>query len=121
MKFLLDQGTPRSAASLLRNAGFDTIHTAEIGMATSADEDILRKAAEEDRTVVALDADFHSLLALSQSARPSVNRIRIEGLQAEELSELLLKVSQLCQTDLEAGAMISVQENRIRVRRLPIK
>jgi len=29
MKLLLDQGTPRSAAVILRRAGFDAVHTGE--------------------------------------------------------------------------------------------
>jgi len=46
MKVLLDQGKPRSAAALLRNAGHDVIHTAEIGMAEAEDEEILRKSGD---------------------------------------------------------------------------
>jgi predicted nuclease of predicted toxin-antitoxin system len=120
MKLLLDQGTPRSTAALLRQAGIEAVHTAEIGMAAADDEVILRRASAEKRVVVTLDSDFHMLLALSQAREPSVIRIRTEGLHAETLSELLQNVLQQCATDLEAGVMISVQENRIRSRRLPI-
>ncbi len=48
MKLLLDQGLPRSAASLLRDAGIDTIHTGEIGFATAEDTAILERANEEN-------------------------------------------------------------------------
>ena len=41
MKLLLDQGLPRSAAGLLRNAGFDAVHTGEIGLARAEDAVIL--------------------------------------------------------------------------------
>jgi predicted nuclease of predicted toxin-antitoxin system len=37
MKLLLDQSLPRSAAALLRQAGIDAVHTAEIGLATAED------------------------------------------------------------------------------------
>jgi predicted nuclease of predicted toxin-antitoxin system len=120
MKLLLDQGTPRSAAALLRQAGFDTVHTGEIGMAKAADEEMLHRAAVEERVVITLDADFHAHLALSQARKPSVIRIRVEGLRAEEFTELLQGVIQQCADDLESGAMISVQEFQVRVRRLPI-
>lgn len=39
IKLLLDQGTPRTLATLLRQAGIATIHTGEIGMATATDEE----------------------------------------------------------------------------------
>jgi predicted nuclease of predicted toxin-antitoxin system len=112
---------PRSAAALLRNAGFDTTHTGEIGLAEAKDEEILARALEEDRIVVTLDADFHAHLALSHARGPSVIRIRIEGLRAEPLAELLQDVLQQSEEELKSGAMISVQENRIRIRRLPVE
>jgi predicted nuclease of predicted toxin-antitoxin system len=120
MKLLLDQGTPRSTAALLRKAGIETVHTAEIGMAKTDDEEILRRASVDDHTVVTLDADFHALLALSHARKPSVIRIRIEGLHAEELCDLIQSIIEQCDEDLNTGAMISAQEHRIRVRHLPI-
>jgi len=120
MKLLLDQGTPRSAATILRRAGFDAIHTGETGLAEAEDSEIIRRAADEDRVVVTLDADFHTHLALTQALKPSVIRIRIEGLRAEEFSGLLQNVLDQCADDLKAGAMISVTRFQIRVRRLPV-
>jgi predicted nuclease of predicted toxin-antitoxin system len=120
MKLLLDQGTPRSAAILLRQAGFDTVHTGEIGMAESEDEEILKRAAIENRIVVTLDADFHASLALSQARNPSVIRIRIEGLRAEPFAELIQRVIRQCADDLIAGAIVSVNDFQIRLRHLPI-
>ncbi len=120
MKLLLDQGTPRSAAAVLRKAGFDAVHTGEIGLAEADDSEIIRRAFEEDRIIVTLDADFHALLALAQVLKPSVIRIRIEGLRAAEFVELLRKVLSQCEGDLNAGAMISVNDFKIRIRRLPV-
>ena len=120
MKLLLDQGTPRSAATILRQAGFDTVHTGEIGLAAAEDSEIIRRAVVEDRVVVTLDADFHMHLALTQAHQPSVIRRRIEGLRAMEFSALLQNVLRQCAEDLTAGAMISVNDFQIRIRRLPV-
>ena|ERR1019366_1800183 len=120
MKLLLDQGTPRSAATILCRAGFDAVHTGEIGLAEAEDSEIIRRASDENRIVITLDADFHAQLALTQSQKPSVIRIRIEGLRAEEFSGLLQNVLNQCADDLKAGAMISVNDFQIRVRRLPV-
>ncbi len=63
MKLLLDQGLPRSAASLLQNVGVDAIHTGDIDYTTAEDAAIIEWARQEGRIVVTLDADFHALLA----------------------------------------------------------
>ena len=120
MKLLLDQGTPRSAAARLRQAGLDTVHTGESGLAEAEDVEIIQRAAKEARIIVTLDADFHTLLALTQASQPSVIRIRIEGLRAEAFCGLLQKVLGQCAEELAAGAMVSVNDFQIRVRRLPI-
>lgn len=121
MKLLLDQGLPRGAARLLREAGIDATHTGECGLATAADREILEYARSEGRIVVTLDADFHAILALSAAADPSTIRIRIQGLSAEPLAELVRSVLERSRRDLAAGAVVSVTERQIRVRRLPIR
>jgi predicted nuclease of predicted toxin-antitoxin system len=120
MKLLLDQGLPRSAAALLCEAGIDAIHVADIGFSAADDTDILQRAQEDKRVVVTLDADFHALLALTEATSPSVIRIRIERLRAQALTNLLLTVVGQCEEDLEQGAVVTVEPNRIRVRRLPL-
>ena len=120
MKLLLDQGLPLSAAALLCDAGFDTMHVSEIGMSEAEDSAIIQRARDEGRVVVTLDADFHTLLALTESASPSIIRIRIERLRAQALTDLLRTIIAKCQADLEQGSAITVEPNRIRVRRLPL-
>jgi predicted nuclease of predicted toxin-antitoxin system len=120
LKLLLDQGLPRSAAQLLREAGYDAVHTGEIGLFKASDRTILEFARIETRCIVTLDADFHALLVFQGTKSPSVIRIRIEGLKAEETAELLKSIVKQCTEDLQHGAMISVQPHRIGIRRLPL-
>lgn len=120
MKLLLDQGLPRSAAKLLNAAGIEAVHVGEIGYATASDFAILEKAREDGCIVVTLDADFHSLMALSGAVLPSIIRIRIEGLQGKALVNLLQYVLRQCVDDLDGGALVTVQTGRIRTRRLPL-
>jgi predicted nuclease of predicted toxin-antitoxin system len=120
MKLLLDQGLPRSAADVLRARGIDAVHVAELGLSTAPDATILERGRETERAVVTLDADFHQLLALSRATWPSVIRLRIEGLRAAALAAVLESVLRQCSEDLEAGAAITVQIRRLRVRRLPL-
>ena len=120
MKLLLDQGLPLRTASLLREAGWDAVHTGEIAMSSSDDELILHQAAKENRTVVTLDADFHQILARQAASKPSVVRIRVEGLSYLALTELLLRELPLRAIAMNTGAAISISERGVRIRMLPL-
>jgi predicted nuclease of predicted toxin-antitoxin system len=120
MRLLLDQGLPRSTVVHLENAGIEAAHVGDKGLATASDARILKAALEQGWVMVTLDADFHALLALSGAAGPSVIRIRIEGLRAEELARVLCNTLKVCEGDLTKGAMVSVTESGARVRQLPL-
>ena len=96
------------------------IHVADIGMSRSGDDEILRRAKAEARVCVTLDADFHALLATGGDRGPSVIRIRKEGLDGTALAALLQGIWGGIEDALEEGAMITVTEHSVRVRRLPV-
>jgi predicted nuclease of predicted toxin-antitoxin system len=120
MRWLLDQGLPRSSAALLNEASQDAIHVGDVGMAGATDPSILLHALHEDRVVVTLDADFHSLLALNGSSRPSVIRIREEGLKGEALAKVILCIARQFEKELEGGCVMSYQGGKIRYSKLPL-
>ena len=120
MNLLLDQGLPRLAVPELRRFGFDVVHAGDVGMAAATDDELLLFARREGRVIVTLDADFHALLALSNAATPSVIRLRIEGLRARPLAALLRTALIVCDADVRAGAMVSVDTASARVRGLPL-
>jgi predicted nuclease of predicted toxin-antitoxin system len=122
VKLLLDQGLPRGAREILQRLGFDAAHTGDVGLARASDESILDWAESEERVVVTLDADFHRILALRSVPRPSVLRIRAQGLRAEEVAELVATSITSCSGDLDAGAAVTVDNTGAapRVRRLPL-
>jgi predicted nuclease of predicted toxin-antitoxin system len=117
---LLDQGLPRSTIIHLRDAGLKADHVGEVGLAAAADTTILARARDHAQIVVTLDADFHAQLALSGAAGPSVIRIRVEGLKAKQLADLLVRVLEQFREDLESGAMVTVTESGVRIRHLPL-
>lgn len=120
MRLLLDQGLPRTAADLLRAQGLDAIHVGEIGMAAASDPEIIRTAQNDDRVVVTLDADFHALLASTGAHRPSVIRIREEGLKAPEVCQMIMRIHDRFAAPLVAGCVLSATSSKARVRMLPI-
>ena len=120
MKLLLDQGLPRSAVPLLKQYGIDAVHVGDVGLSTADDRVILEFAQVNGFVIVTLDADFHTILALTGASLPSTIRIRIEGLRASALADLLLSIKNAWETDLDTGVVLTMQPGRMRVRRLPI-
>lgn len=120
MKLLLDQGLPRSTVLELHKLNIDSIHVGEIGMATSTDSDIIKKALDDGLIVVTLDSDFHTILAANGSIKPSVIRIRIEGLKSKDLSKIIQNILLSASEEINNGAAISVNENGIRIHNLPL-
>jgi predicted nuclease of predicted toxin-antitoxin system len=120
MRLVLDQGVPRDAASLLRELGYDCTHVGEVGMSRAADQEILAWAVGEKATVVTLDADFHTILAVSGATAPSVIRLRRQGLNAPAVVEIIRNVAAKFQAELEHGSMVTVKANKITSHKLPI-
>lgn len=120
MRWLLDQGLPRGTTRLLDAAAHDAIHVGDIGMAAASDSEILNFGELHNRIVVTLDADFHALLAASRASKPSVVRIRKEGCKAPGLFQLILRVASHFQKELEKGCVMTVLNDKIRLRRLPL-
>ena len=89
-------------------------------MSEAVDEEILVWAMKHDATLVTLDADFHSILAVSGASGPSVIRIRIQGIVARAMVELLLRVLEDYSSELKGGALVTVKRRKTTCHRLPI-
>jgi predicted nuclease of predicted toxin-antitoxin system len=74
-RILLDQGMPRGAAILLRNAGWQVVHTGDIGLSRATDRQIVEYARENGFVVVTLDADFHAIIAVENGRRKCFHSI----------------------------------------------
>ncbi len=120
ISILLDQGLPRSTASLLRDEGWDVLHTGDIGLSRSTDGQILEYARREERVIITLDSDFHAILAVSNASTPSVIRIRLEGLRGPDLALLIKRIWPKIEPQVQKGAMVTVTESGIRIRNIPL-
>ena len=120
MRLVLDQGVPRDAAARLRGLGHECIHVGEIGMGKSADDEILAWSLGKNAIVVTLDADFHTMLAVSRANGPSVIRLRMQGLGAWQVVELVQSVFAGFGDDLKRGSLVTVKAHKVTCHRLPI-
>ena len=121
MKFLLDMGLAQSTATFLRSEGYDSVHLREEGLQRLPDEEIIQKARQEGRIILTHDLDFGRLMALSQQHLPSVITFRLDNMRAAHVNHYLKETLSQFESELEAGALLSINEQAIRVRTLPIE
>lgn len=69
---------------------------------------------------VTFDLDFGDLRALGVLSKPSAILFRLADERPESVNQRLAVVIAECLTDLEAGALVLVEDTRYRVRKLPI-
>jgi len=121
LRFLIDNALSPGMAEGLRKAGHDAIHVRDLGLASATDHEILIKALAEERIIVSADTDFGTLLALSDLAKPSF--ILFRRTDKRPVSLLMHLLANLSQTekDLNKGAVVVFEDNRIRIRSLPIR
>lgn len=120
MRLVLDQGVPRDAAAGLRAQGYDCLHVGEVGMSKATDEEILAFSLERRAVVVTLDADFHTILAVARAGGPSVIRLRLQGLDAPRIVELVQRIATGFQADLKSGSLLTAKAHKTTCHRLPI-
>ena len=84
------------------------------------DEEILLKARRERRVLLTMDLDFGYLLAVGGEQLPSVILFRLSDERSEVVNARLVEILARCEPDIDAGAIVSVSDTAVRVRRLPI-
>jgi predicted nuclease of predicted toxin-antitoxin system len=121
VNFLVDNALSFRVAELLRDAGHDAVHVRDYDLGAAADITILERARAEDRVILSADTDFGTLLAQMQTNKPSFVLLRWPELrQAEDQTRVLLANLSGIESELTSGAIVVIEQSRIRVRALPI-
>lgn len=120
MRLLVDLNlSPRWAAALL-GAGHDAVHWSDVGPLTASDQEIMRYARENDFVVLTHDLDFGDILAATGGSKPSVVQIRASGVDVGQIGTQVLEGLALCADELRAGALVTIDASRTRIRLLPL-
>jgi predicted nuclease of predicted toxin-antitoxin system len=120
MKILADMPISPRTVLYLREMGYEAVRVDKLGMERAEDEQLLRYAAERDMVIITMDLDFGGFLALSGITKPSVITFRLRNPDANHINKMLEDMLPKLLSELEVGAIITVEEERMRVRRLPI-
>lgn len=105
----------------LRLDGHNAVHLREEGLSRLPDAEILEKARQEQRVILTFDLDFGDLLATGAQSFPSIVIFRLHNTTPGAVTNHLREVIAQRHAELEAGAIIIVEDARHRVRRLPLE
>jgi predicted nuclease of predicted toxin-antitoxin system len=104
----------------LREAGHDATHVGDVGLLGATDEQVMSLALEQSRIVVSADTDFGELLARNRLGMPSVILLRRNHDPEDQVRTILNALVDIAD-DLITGAIVVIVEDRLRIRRLPIR
>lgn len=114
VRFIADEGVEKEIVLALRKK-FDVLYIAE-AMQSAADDQILRKANEENRILITLDKDFGELVYRLNQVHTGVVLCRVQSMPIQEAVMLVVETIEKYGTDLR-GAFTVIQPKNIRIRR----
>lgn len=114
MKFLVDECTGIWVSKKLTQLGFDSVSVIEC-MKGASDEEIVRKAIEENRVIVTNDKYFGRLVGFNKLPGMILLRLSNENIENKVKIVSFILASH---SDAILGNVIIVSETKIRVRRI---
>jgi predicted nuclease of predicted toxin-antitoxin system len=113
VKVLLDTCVWGGARHDLESAGHAVVWAGDWDR-DPGDEEILARAHREGRILVTLDKDFGELVIVRGAPHPGI--VRLTGFQARQQGRVCVEVLEAYEGDLQAGALVTVEPGRVRVR-----
>lgn len=120
MKLLVDMNLSPRWINLLTDSGFEARHWSTVGKATARDTEIMEWASDNGYVVLTHDLDFSAILAATQGQSPSVVQIRAEDVSPDVIGGKIVHALHQMKTELEAGALLSIDDKTMRLRILPL-
>ncbi len=120
MKLLIDMNLSPRWVAVLVSSGFEAVHWSTLGAATAPDPEIMSFAKAAGYVVLTHDLDFGAILATTHGDKPSVVQIRAGNVNPDAIGHQVISALVQMTDELEAGALLTVDTSRMRVRMLPL-
>ncbi|MBI5789061.1 MAG: DUF5615 family PIN-like protein [Candidatus Schekmanbacteria bacterium] len=116
MKLLVDMNLSPMWIEFFEQQGWQALHWSTVGNPRATDIAIMDWARENDYAVFTHDLDFGALLAATSADKPSVIQVRTQDIMPHSLGPKLVKILRQYESVLNNGALLTVDENKSRVR-----
>jgi predicted nuclease of predicted toxin-antitoxin system len=120
VKILVDMCLSPEWVDYLATQDIEAQHWADLGDPRASDRVIMDFARRHQMVVFTHDLDFGAILTLTQAVGPSVIQVRSKDPVPEVIGFLVASAIMEHGAHLIAGALLTVEPDRMRVRILPI-
>ena len=120
MKLLLDMNLSPRWVKFLQANNIEVMHWLDCGPPNATDSEIMAYARENGLIIFTHDLDFSTLLAHSKDKKPSVIQLRTNDISLEASGNAIVGALRQMRTELEAGALLTIDPKRSRIRLSPL-
>lgn len=120
LRFLVDMNLSPKTVTNLQQHGWDILRVSQVLPMDAEDSEILEFARQHNRVIITQDLDFSSLLALGGHEKPSLITFRLSVPDPEIITQKLLEFLPQIANRLAEGCAVTIDDRKVRVRRLPI-
>ncbi len=119
-KLIIDMNLSPKLVSELAKFGIEATHWSQIGPHDAPDVQILLWAKENSCVVLTHDLDFGAILASTGLEAPSVIQIRTLDVRPERIAVKVARLLEEFEERISTGALVILDEEKSRVRLLPL-
>lgn len=121
VKLLVDMNLSPRWADVLAYEGIEAAHWSKLGANNAPDSEIMAYANTHNYVVLTHDLDFGAILAATHGEKPSVVQIRAEDISPDVIGKQVIAALRQMTSELEEGALLTIDSNRMRLRVLPLQ
>ena len=120
MRILADIHIRPATVQHLNSLGHEVIRSSDILPEEAPDLEIIERAVASNRVILTEDLDFSDIIALSGATRPSLITLRLTDASAGNVNRIIAAALPALEGLVAAGILATVEDERVRIRELPV-
>jgi predicted nuclease of predicted toxin-antitoxin system len=120
MKILIDMNLSPDWVQEFKRFNIAATHWSPVGKFDAPDSALMDWAKKNDHIIFTHDLDFGTALALTKAEKPSVIQVRTQNVTISHLSKMVISAIKIYSDLLLVGALIVLDEDKKRMRILPL-
>ena len=121
MRIIADVHIRPGTVQYLNSLGHDVIRSSDLLPEQAPDREIIEHAVVMGRVVLTEDLDFTDIIAVSGATQPSLITLRLTDASASNVNRVLAHVLPDLEGLVPSGIIATVEDERVRIRELPVR